>query len=206
MMLKFTGVTAPVDGGRELEDLGFELKRGECMALHGPSPARTVFADLLLGLRDPDAGRVHCLDSAWTTLSPTARRSVRRRIGCALDRESFVSNLDVMENLTLVERMHGGRGAEAIAAEAAALAQRLHFDPIPDVRPHVVQRASLHRFAILRALLGARELLILEEVPQALAANSATALIGELERRRRDGTAVVWLGDGTPPDRLSPTL
>jgi ABC-type polar amino acid transport system ATPase subunit len=201
MMLSFQDVAADVGAGQRLCELRLDLAPGDVAAFSGPAEARAAFADLATGMRDPDSGRVTWAGRAWAGTSPAACAALRAAIGCALDRPSFISNLDVGENLVLAERMHGRRSEREVLAEAEALAERLHLGAIPDSRPHALSVRALHRMAIVRALLGARQLLIVETVANALSPRAVAAVCEELRARARAGAAVAWLGEtGAPPE------
>jgi predicted ABC-type transport system involved in lysophospholipase L1 biosynthesis ATPase subunit len=204
VILTFEHTDAELAAGLAMRDLLLRVGPGECVAVQGPAKARAAFADLALGLRDPDAGRVAVDGEPWAELSAMARARVRERMGCALDRPGFLSNLDVTENLALAERLHRGRSAAEVLAEAAELAERLGFGAIPDCRPYTLDAVVLHRLAIVRALLGARQLLLLEEVPGALA-DGAAVLFRELAGRRKHGAGIVWLSAEPAPGDLEAT-
>lgn len=199
-LLWFDQVDAALAPGLQLHSLPLRVAAGDCIAVHGPALARAAFADLALGLRRPDAGRVLVDGDDWARLSPAAAAARRAGIGCVLDRPGFLSNLDVGENLALAERLHRGRRTDEVLAEAAAIADRLGFGALPECRPYALDRQARHRLVLVRALLGERRLLLVEELPGACDASAMAALAAELQARRQRGAAVVWLGDAPPGD------
>jgi ABC-type multidrug transport system ATPase subunit len=205
VILTFAHVGAELASGAWLRGLQLRLGSGECAAVHGPRNARATFADLALGLRAPATGAVDVDGEAWNKLSFPARARVRARIGCALDRPGFLSNLDVNENLVLAERLHHHRSTASVLAEAAQLSERLGFGPIPDCRPFTLDVPALHRLAIVRALLGKPELLVFEEVPGSLDEAAVAAVCAELAARREGGAGVLWLAAAALPDGLDVT-
>jgi peptide/nickel transport system ATP-binding protein len=66
---------------RAVDDVSFELRRGETLGVVGESGSgKSTIARLLLGLDRPDAGRVAVDGRAWAELGRGERRALRRRV------------------------------------------------------------------------------------------------------------------------------
>ena len=101
-----------------LDDVSFELRRGEVTCVLGPNGAgKSTACALLLGLRRPDAGRVELFGR--DPRSPAARR----RIGATPQESGFPPTLRLGEIVTLALR---------------------HFDE-PEARPALLERFGLAR-------------------------------------------------------------
>ena len=191
--LRLEGVSLANPGrpGQVLDDVAFELRRGEICALVGRSGAgKTTVAALLLGLRRPDTGRVTVdgvdlagLDAAawrrqvsWVPQRPTLfHGSVAYNIALGLD------------GLTTdqIERAARLAGADEFVRELPH-----GYDTTIGEGGRSLSAGETRRVALARALVRDAPLLILDEPTADFDAESAavvTAAIGEA----REGRAVL---------------
>lgn len=213
MILSFESTSLGHGNDRIVAEFELELAAGDCVAITAAQQVRAALADLAMGLCDPTTGLVGFLGVSWVSMPMRTRIRARRAIGCALDRPSWLSNLDVDENLTLGGRMDGIAPPEC-KAEVERVADRLGLGAIPRCRPHALDTSSGIAWSFVRALSLPRQLLILEDHGARLSTRTRDAVFTELAARRQDGCAVLWLSAEAPPAGLeassshvvSPTL
>ena len=196
VILSFEDVNVAAEPPYEvgLEGGSFSLKAAELMVVRMEEEmARTPFADAAEGLAEPASGRVAFLGEDWRAMPPQRSSECRGRIGRVFVTHSWISNLDVDENVTLAQRSHTLRPESEIAAEAAALARQFGFGELPRGRPAVVRRADLRRAEWVRAFIGEPALLILENPMQDVSSDFLPCLAGAVKAARARGAAVVWL-------------
>ncbi len=120
----------PGRGGRLLDGFDLEVRRGEVVALVGPSGAgKTTVASLLLGLRSPDAGAVTVDGADLATLDPVAWR---RQLAWLPQRPTLrLRHPDRRGRARAVGRrgQAGRAGAGALARGAPADPGRAHREP-----------------------------------------------------------------------------
>jgi phospholipid/cholesterol/gamma-HCH transport system ATP-binding protein len=200
VILAFEGVTIaatpPFDAG--LESVSFSLKAGELMLVRTePDGASLPLADAAEGLMEPDAGRVLFLGEDWKTTSPQSQSARRGRIGRVFEGRSWISNLDVDENITLAQRHHTPRPMEQIERDAEALVRRFGLAGLPRMRPALMKPADQRRAEWARAFLGEPLLVILEQPDRDVSGDAVGALVSAAAAARAQGAAVLWLtGDG----------
>ena len=88
------GLTKSFQGRRVVDDMSFEVKRGEVFALLGHNGAgKSTTIDLILGLKQPDSGsaRIFGLECA------RHRREVFERVGVQLQHTQYLSGITVEE-------------------------------------------------------------------------------------------------------------
>ena len=166
-----------------LEDLSFDVKQGETVALVGPSGAgKTSVFQLLLRFYDPQAGRVR-LDGI--DLAGADPSDARARIGLVAQ-EPTIFAADVIENIR-----YGRIGASD--AEVMAAAQAAYVDEFAERLPQgwktylgergvKLSGGQRQRIAIARALVRDPPLLLLDEATSALDAQSERYVQAALEK------------------------
>ncbi|EAQ24393.1 ABC transporter ATP-binding protein [Roseovarius sp. 217] len=121
MLLSTRGLSKNFAGLRAVEDVDFDLPKGEIRALIGPNGAgKTTLVGMISGRIAPNAGRV-MLDGQDITALPAHRR-MRLGIAYTFQITSVFGRLSVQENVALAARRHL-RGTAVEAAVDAALSQ-----------------------------------------------------------------------------------
>src|SRR5215213_242578 len=106
LQLHMTGISKHYGPVRALDDVSFELRRGEIMALLGENGAgKSTLVKILSGLVDPDAGTIE-IDGRPADLS-SARRSRTAGIAVVQQELSLVPTLTAGENVFLGGRFGG---------------------------------------------------------------------------------------------------
>ena len=145
------------------------------------------------GLWDLDGGSVSFEGEAWSDRSALRHNARRGRIGRVFSGCGWVSNLNVNENVTLPERHHTSRSTSEIEAEAETLAKRFGLPGVPHGRPSFIPESVLRRAEWVRALLGKRALLLLEEPMRGVDRKLLPNLVGAVDEARDRGAAVLWI-------------
>ncbi len=175
-----------------LSDVDFVLPRGEVLGVIGPSGAgKSTLAQVLLGLRTPDAGGVTVggvdlaeVDRVWWT-----------------SRVSFVPQDPVLFTGTIAENIRFfredvddaavHRGAEDANVLAEVTAMPRGFDTHLGERGGALSGGQRQRLSIARALAGAPDLLILDEPTSALDGHSEALIRSTIAGLRGRVTVVV---------------
>ncbi len=145
-----------------LEDINLEIRRGEAVALIGPSGAgKTTLLAILAGLDRPSSGQVWLCGEELTGLSEDGRALLRaRRVGFVFQSFHLIQSLTALENVMLPLELGGERRAEALARETLAtvgLGHRLtHY-------PKQLSGGEQQRVAIARAFVTGPEVLFADE-------------------------------------------
>ncbi|MBZ8135546.1 ABC transporter ATP-binding protein, partial [Afifella sp. IM 167] len=92
-----------------LDSVGFDVRRGECVALLGRSGSgKSTLLNLLAGIDRPDAGRIELLGEPLSELMEPALTLLRRRhIGFIYQFFNLIPTLTVAENLALPLELNG---------------------------------------------------------------------------------------------------
>ena len=177
---------------RALDDVSFEVRPGETVALVGASGAgKSTLFSLLLRFYDPDRGRI-LLDG--TDIAEARLADVRQRIG-------IVPQETVIFSTTALENIRYGRtdatDEEVMAAAEAALADEF-IRPMPGgYEAHLGERGvrlsggQRQRIAIARAILKNPPVLLLDEATSALDAESERKVQEALEHLMVNRTTII---------------
>ncbi|MGE3508545.1 MAG: ABC transporter ATP-binding protein [Vicinamibacterales bacterium] len=189
----FRHVTLTFDRGSPvLDDVSFEVRPGEVVAIVGPSGSgKSTIADLLLRNLDPDAGAV-TLDGC--DLRDLRLEDIHRHIA-VVEQDPILLHATVAENIrygrpeaTLDEVRRAARLA-ALDTFVASLPQG--YETVVGERGMALSAGERQRLATARAFLRDSPVLILDEPTAALDVLSERAVVAGYEASRRHRTTIV---------------
>jgi ABC-type transporter Mla maintaining outer membrane lipid asymmetry ATPase subunit MlaF len=204
-ILEFAGVTLGWAQGRaRLERFSARLPPGTlAVARTGEGRGTPPLADAAEGLISPEEGRVRFLGEEWGMMDRDTALDRRGMIGRVFGARGWISNLSVLENISLSARHHTARAEGDILAEIAARARAFGLGAIPAVRPAHAAGGALRVAEWVRAFLGSPRLVLLEHPLRGVRAEYLPGLIGAVREACARGGAVLWVTDvepeGMPP-------
>jgi len=144
-------------GRREaVSDVSFELYGGEVFGFLGPNGAgKTTTIRMLVGLARPDRGRIRI---QGVDIAENFARAMSR-VGCIVEAPDLYRYLSGRENLLHFARMLGGDAP----ARIPELARLVSLEDRLDDKVQTYSLGMRQRLGIAQALLGAPDLLILDE-------------------------------------------
>jgi ABC-2 type transport system ATP-binding protein len=174
-VLRVSGLSRRYGELQALADVGFEVERGEVLAVLGPNGAgKTTLLSIIAGIQEPDAG----------TVSREARE-----VGWAPQQPALYSKLTVVENLELFARLEG------VAEPAAAVARMLEQSGLAGRAEDLVGRLSggnRQRVNVAIALIADPPVLALDEPSASLDPAQRERLWEFVGGLTAEGTAVVF--------------
>lgn len=175
-----------------LDDVDFEVRAGQIVALVGPSGAgKSTLVDLVPRFQSPTVGRI-LLDGV--DLQELHLRTLREQIGI-VTQEVILFHDTVANNLR-----YGAPEADDAALEQAARAANAHdfiaalpkgYDTVIGERGTRLSGGQRQRLAIARAILKDPPILILDEATSALDSESELAVQEAMERLMAGRTTLV---------------
>ena len=178
--------------GPVLENVNFEINKGEVVALVGPSGSgKSTIADLIPRFYDVSSGEI-TIDGA--NIKNTSLSSLRSNMGI-VTQEVILFNDTIKNNISYAQPDK----SENVIKEAAKAANALEFiektpegfDTVVGERGVKLSGGQKQRIAIARALLKNPSILILDEATSALDTESEKRVQTAIESLMKDRTALV---------------
>lgn len=181
--------------GQILHEISFDMEPGEMLAIMGPSGSgKSTLLYNAAGMEQPDGGEVWLRGTELTGLSEDEKAAVRlRRMGFVFQQMNMVSSLNILDNI-LLPALHANRGRAKKAAllrRAQMLMEKLSISGLEQRRITGVSGGQLQRACICRSMMNEPEILFADEPTGALNKGAAEAVMAELVRLNREGTAVL---------------
>ena len=167
-----------------LNGIDFELKEGERVVILGPSGSgKSTFLRCINWMEEPTSGEI-ILDGELVTAKNIRR--VRRNIGMVFQHFNLISNMTVMENLTLAPLKLKLMKRDTAEKRAMELLRHIGLPGKANAYPASLSGGQKQRIAIIRAMMLNPEVLLFDEPTSALDPESigdVLSLIRELADR-----------------------
>lgn len=188
--LALAGISRRYPGVVANDGVSLAVWPGEIHGLIGENGAgKSTLMRIVCGATQPDAGTIFWEGRPRRLASP----AVARTLGIAMAFQHFAQfeSLTVAENLALA--LPAGTARASIAARVEAFGSRHGLVLDPDAPLHRLAAGQRQVVEILRALLQAPRLLILDEPTSVLPAAVAEALFATLGQLAADGVSILYL-------------
>jgi putative ABC transport system ATP-binding protein len=174
---------------RALNNVTFEIRPGEFVAIVGPSGAGKSTLLNLIGCMDvPTSGTLQLLGKPVENLSEKERTRLRRdHFGFVFQHFGLLPTLTVAENVGLPAFFAGystnGRRDDLLVKVGLQFRR--------DHRPHELSGGEMQRAAIARALMNKPSLLLADEPTGNLDSATGETIIELFQRLNRDGLTII---------------
>ncbi len=166
-----------------VSDLSLTIHRGQCLGLLGPNGAgKTTTVEMLEGLQPPDGGTIEVFGMRWGSGQD---QRIRQRIGVQLQETVLADKLTVFEVLQLFRSFcDRGLPLDEVLEQVDLQGER-------ESRYHTLSGGQKQRVALATALVGAPDLLFLDEPTTGLDPRAREALWRVVRDFRADGGTVL---------------
>ena len=188
--LSLTGITKRYPSVVANDGVSLAVAAGEIHAVLGENGAgKSTLMKVVAGEVAPDEGRIEFDGAPVTIDSPAAAQ----RLGIAMVHQHFA----LFDTLTVAENIALGLPASTplgrIGAELASLGERYGLAIDAAARVHDLSMGERQRVEILRGLLAAPRLLILDEPTSVLTPQAVERLFVTLRKLAADGLSVLFI-------------
>jgi ABC-2 type transport system ATP-binding protein len=169
-----------------VDDVSFEVARGEILALLGPNGAgKTTTMRMLAGLIAPTSGSV-TVDGV--VLGRATGSALRSRIGFLTESPGLWDRLTVRENLRIYAGLYGLAQPDQAVDSAIDM---FGLTPYGLTRTAELSKGWRQKVALARTLLHTPDILLLDEPTSGLDPEFTRSVRGMLDNRRQAGCAVL---------------
>lgn len=189
-LLEVRGLTKIFGSLTACDHIDLAIKKGEIHALLGENGAgKSTLVKMLFGSLEPHSGEILWNGQAVRMTSPSVAKKLG--IGMVFQHFSLFEALTAAENIAL--SLDDGAPIGTIAAKARALSYSYGLPLDPESLVGDLSVGERQRIEIIRCLLQAPELIILDEPTSVLTPQEADKLFETLERLRAEGKSILYI-------------
>jgi ribose transport system ATP-binding protein len=193
-LLELSGVSKKFPGVVALDNVDFDLRRGEVHVLFGENGAgKSTLINIIAGTFAPDVGSFQFQGENIDHLTPHSARVMG--ISPVFQEFSLVPELTVEENLFLGRELTKGGFLNRLAMHGKALEiiAVLGFNLDPDRKVRELSRAHQQMIEIAKAFLTDVRLLILDEPTASLTESEAGRLFELIAKLKGSGVGIIYV-------------
>lgn len=197
-MIRFEKVTKRLGNRNVLDEIDFEIERGETFVICGPSGmGKSVTLKHMVRLLTPDAGRVFVGDDCVSEARGRALERIRSRFGVLFQGGALLQWLSAGENVALPLREHTNKDDAEIEALVREKLRLVDLEEAYDKYPADLSGGMRKRVALARAIIIQPEIILYDEPTSGLdpvTSRTIDKLIDDL-RKELSVTSVVVTHD-----------
>lgn len=190
-MISLDSVSLVLGGIQVLQDITFEIRKGEFVWLVGPSGAgkstilKLIHLDLL-----PTSGMVTVLDMETRRIAKSKKPFLRRIIGCIFQDYKLLAEKTAYENTAFALEVTGAKG-RTVRYKALQALHTVGMSHRMNHYPSELSGGECQRVAIARAIVHEPNILLADEPTGNLDRDNSLSIMDLLERITHSGTIVL---------------
>lgn len=179
-VLKINNLSKNYGNIRAVENVSFEVKKGEVYGILGPNGSgKTTTLAVILGILQPNNGSFQWFDEPFT-------KDVRKRIGALVETPNFYPYLSLWENLKIVAKIKDASDEDInYALGVANLLKRKHTN-----FGHL-SLGMKQRMSIASAIIGNPEVLVLDEPTNGLDPEGFAEVRKVIQDQAKQGKTII---------------
>jgi phospholipid/cholesterol/gamma-HCH transport system ATP-binding protein len=194
-MISFRGLSKAFGDRKILDDVSFDVERGEILFVIGASGVgKSVLIKQVVGFIRPDQGDIFVDGEEVSRLEERDFSRIRRKCAMVFQHSTLFDAMTCLENVALPLTKHSGSSRRAALERARQLLARVHAEDFAERFPGELGDGSRKRVAIARALALGPEVVLFDEPTTGLdpvSARRIDRLIAELAREENVTSVVV---------------
>lgn len=196
IILNMKGIVKVFAGVRALNNVQFQLKRGEVHALIGENGAgKSTLMNILLGIYQPDYGEIFLNGKLVSFKSPA--EALNSGISMIHQEISLVPNMEVDENIWLGREKKFIRGCfidkKSRKEQTKKLLDELGLDINPTSKVKDLSIANMQLIELARAVSCDSDIIIMDEPTSALTNREIELLYNIVRKLAKQGKAIIFI-------------
>ena len=205
-VIAFRNVSISFDGRAVLEDVSFQVDRGQTLCILGRSGVgKSVSLRMLMGFLKPDTGSICVNGQEITELDEDGMQQIRKRVTMVFQNGALFDSLSVRENVAFPLRERGGLDEEQVLQIVDRLLKLVGADDVEDLLPASLSTGRRRAVAIARALAAQPDVVLYDEPTTMVDPIIARRLGGIIQRLKHQlgFTSIVVTHDMRFAERLA---
>ena len=164
-MIRFEGLQKSFGPKEIYRDLNLSIREGETLTIMGGSgTGKSVLLKCLIGLMQPDAGRVIFQGHDLTTFREEDFHEVRRKVAMVFQGSALFDSLSVGENIAYPLREHFPEmDDDEVRERVAQKLEMVNLKGIEEMRPSALSGGMKRRVGLARAIATDPEVILWDE-------------------------------------------
>jgi phospholipid/cholesterol/gamma-HCH transport system ATP-binding protein len=174
-------------GGRKvLEDVTFRVDSGKAFCLLGRSgTGKSITLKIIIGLIEPDSGRVFVKENEVQNLKPVELADVRKSIGFLFQNAALFDSISVADNVAFPLRRHTDKKESEIQAIVREKLTEVELEKEGEKMPAELSGGMKKRAGLARALVLNPSVLLVDEPSSGLDSITASEIYELLSRLKK---------------------
>ena len=163
-VLSLRDVTIGYDGKIVMQNINFDVQRGEIISILGQSGCgKSTLLKNIIGLYTPLKGSISILGRNLAACGELRRTVMMKKMGITYQSGALLGSLSIAENVALPLEEHTKKTASEIAAIVKEKLEMVGMDSFADYMPSEISGGMKKRAGLARALALEPELLFFDE-------------------------------------------
>jgi len=186
--IEVVGLTKYYDSFLAVDNVSFEVKKGEIFGFLGPNGAgKTTTVRTITGVLRPNSGEIRVL--GYDMLDEREKMRARERTGIVPEMANPYVDLTAMQNLKLMGELYGMEKRE-IERRSVELLRLFDLYEKRNVKVKAFSKGMRQRLILAMAMISDPELLILDEPTSGLDVLSARLIKDVIREEKRNGKTI----------------
>lgn len=192
-MIKVEQISKSFKNTRVLQDISFEIKKGDFVAVMGPSGSgKSTLLYSISGMDSISSGRVLFEGINISEMKETELSGFRlKKMGFVFQNAQMLKNLSIFDNIILPGLVAQKEPAHDIRNRGSELMKRMEIDGLEERDIREVSGGQLQRASICRAMINNPDILFLDEPTGALNSGATDQVLAILENLNRDKMTIM---------------
>jgi phospholipid/cholesterol/gamma-HCH transport system ATP-binding protein len=186
-LIEFRNVTKTFGSNIVLNKVNLKIQRGEITTIIGKSGmGKTVILKHIIGLMEPDSGKILFNSKDIWTLNPKERIQFRFRVGYLFQNVALFDSMNVYDNIALPLRENTELTEMQIRAKVISKMEKLEIVEILEKHPSEISGGMKKRVGLARVLVMDPEVILFDEPTTGLdpiRKNAVHSMISHMQRK-----------------------